>query len=282
MRSSIYLTQMASKKSFLSRLSPKQKLSLFFFVVLLISLPLFILAARYQQDLRSRAYTPTPIITTSSLPSAVKGTKYKATVLGIDSSGYGSALSMIFANLPAGFTKGPCQITSPITIQAGGSTTAAVNILPISPTKPTPTCVPKPTCPKSTTDSSGASNCQLPPPPPGTSYCETISITPTKTPTPIPPISITPPPAPTQISCVITGVPIASGTFKVAVILSNSHTGLVATKVLPLSVVQVVPTPSCKPRPACLDATPRCLIPETSDMCPRPTPTPPFQPNSSK
>ena len=25
---------------------------------------------------------------------------------------------------------------------------------------------------------------------------------------------------------------------------------------------------ACKPRPACLDATPRCLIPETSDMCP--------------
>lgn len=28
------------------------------------------------------------------------------------------------------------------------------------------------------------------------------------------------------------------------------------------------PTPTCIPRPACLDATPRCLIPETSDMCP--------------
>lgn len=28
------------------------------------------------------------------------------------------------------------------------------------------------------------------------------------------------------------------------------------------------PTPTCKPRPACLDATPRCMIPETSDMCP--------------
>lgn len=31
------------------------------------------------------------------------------------------------------------------------------------------------------------------------------------------------------------------------------------------------PTPTCRPRPACLDATPRCLIPETSDMCPRAT-----------
>jgi|SRR3989344_1492356 len=29
------------------------------------------------------------------------------------------------------------------------------------------------------------------------------------------------------------------------------------------------PSPTCTPRPACLDATPRCLIPETSDMCPK-------------
>lgn len=36
---------------------------------------------------------------------------------------------------------------------------------------------------------------------------------------------------------------------------------------------QTYPTPTCRPRPACLDATPRCLIPETSDMCP-PTITP--------
>ncbi|GEM_PF-3333106 len=28
------------------------------------------------------------------------------------------------------------------------------------------------------------------------------------------------------------------------------------------------PSPTCRPRPACLDATPRCLIPETPDMCP--------------
>ena len=34
------------------------------------------------------------------------------------------------------------------------------------------------------------------------------------------------------------------------------------------------PTPTCRPRPACLDATPRCLIPETPDMC-RPSATPP-------
>ncbi len=31
------------------------------------------------------------------------------------------------------------------------------------------------------------------------------------------------------------------------------------------------PSPTCKPRPACLDATPRCMIAETSDMCPRTT-----------
>ncbi|HSW90126.1 MAG TPA: hypothetical protein VLH19_04615 [Patescibacteria group bacterium] len=29
---------------------------------------------------------------------------------------------------------------------------------------------------------------------------------------------------------------------------------------------------TCKPRPACLDATPRCMIPETADMCPQTTP----------
>lgn len=31
------------------------------------------------------------------------------------------------------------------------------------------------------------------------------------------------------------------------------------------------PTPTCIPRPACLDSVPRCLIPETPDMCPRAT-----------
>ena len=34
--------------------------------------------------------------------------------------------------------------------------------------------------------------------------------------------------------------------------------------------LEASPTPTCRPRPACLDATPRCLIPETSDMCPKP------------
>ncbi len=29
-----------------------------------------------------------------------------------------------------------------------------------------------------------------------------------------------------------------------------------------------VPSVSCRPRPACLDSEPRCLMPETSDMCP--------------
>lgn len=33
-------------------------------------------------------------------------------------------------------------------------------------------------------------------------------------------------------------------------------------------VDQATPRPTCKPRPACLDATPRCMIAETSDMCP--------------
>lgn len=36
-----------------------------------------------------------------------------------------------------------------------------------------------------------------------------------------------------------------------------------------------VPTtkPTCTPRPSCFDTVPRCLMPETSDMCP-PSPTP--------
>lgn len=29
-----------------------------------------------------------------------------------------------------------------------------------------------------------------------------------------------------------------------------------------------LPVPSCRPRPACLDSEPRCLLPETDDMCP--------------
>lgn len=33
-------------------------------------------------------------------------------------------------------------------------------------------------------------------------------------------------------------------------------------------VDQATPKPTCKPRPACLDTNPRCLLPETSDMCP--------------
>ncbi len=28
------------------------------------------------------------------------------------------------------------------------------------------------------------------------------------------------------------------------------------------------PTPTCTPRPACLDGRPRCLMPQTKDMCP--------------
>lgn len=37
------------------------------------------------------------------------------------------------------------------------------------------------------------------------------------------------------------------------------------------------PSPSCRPRPSCLDSIPKCLIAETSDMCPpslSPSPTP--------
>lgn len=41
-----------------------------------------------------------------------------------------------------------------------------------------------------------------------------------------------------------------------------------------------VPSGSCRPRPACLDSEPRCLLPETSDICPptRRSPTPSCKP----
>ncbi len=36
----------------------------------------------------------------------------------------------------------------------------------------------------------------------------------------------------------------------------------------PLSTSKFTPTPTCVPRPACLDATPRCMIAESENMCP--------------
>jgi hypothetical protein len=33
-------------------------------------------------------------------------------------------------------------------------------------------------------------------------------------------------------------------------------------------ITPVALSPTCRPRPACLDATPRCMIPETAYMCP--------------
>lgn len=33
--------------------------------------------------------------------------------------------------------------------------------------------------------------------------------------------------------------------------------------------IEQTPFPTCRPRPACLDATPRCMIAETEDMCPK-------------
>lgn len=37
------------------------------------------------------------------------------------------------------------------------------------------------------------------------------------------------------------------------------------------SFIDITPTLSCTPRPACLDATPRCMIAENENMCPKPT-----------
>lgn len=40
-----------------------------------------------------------------------------------------------------------------------------------------------------------------------------------------------------------------------------------------LDATTINPTLSCRPRPACLDSVPRCMIPETPDMCPKTAPT---------
>jgi hypothetical protein len=42
----------------------------------------------------------------------------------------------------------------------------------------------------------------------------------------------------------------------------------------PCNPILICPTPTCRPRPPRLDAEPRCLLPETEDMCPPTKPTP--------
>lgn len=242
---------MASKKSFLSRLTSKQKLSLFFFAVLLLAFPLIVLAVKFQQDFRSRAYTPSPIITTTSLPAATQGKKYEATVMGIDSSGYGNFLSMNFSGLPAGLTKGPCQISAPATAKIRPSITPIppISVTPTRTPTPTPKCTPRPDCIEGEPKNDGRVYCAfIGAPPPGTVYCPRPTLTPTPTPV-----------IPTQISCLITGTPTTPGTFKVFVTLSNSKTNLSVNQSLGLSVSSGTPPtptpcpinpPSCPPPPA--------------------------------
>lgn len=59
---------------------------------------------------------------------------------------------------------------------------------------------------------------------------------------------------------------ISLSAFKKEVLLKNEETfdQILST----FKFFGASPTPTCRPRPACLDATPRCLIPETPDMCP--------------
>lgn len=62
-------------------------------------------------------------------------------------------------------------------------------------------------------------------------------------------------------------LPIKNGTLDF-----NSCTSLVPQFSKILSTFKFLETsssPTCKPRPACLDTTPKCLIPETPDMCPK-------------
>ncbi len=53
----------------------------------------------------------------------------------------------------------------------------------------------------------------------------------------------------------------------------NVSTQTIQTILATITFLDTSVTPTCTPRPACLDSEPRCMIPETSDMCPRTTPT---------
>ena len=65
--------------------------------------------------------------------------------------------------------------------------------------------------------------------------------------------------------------------FPITHLLNDSKTiPSPTTEIKPSATVAVTqtPTPTCIPRPSCLDATPRCMIAQTSDMCPAPTKKP--------
>lgn len=214
---------MASKKRSSFHLVPAQKLSLFVFLILLIALPLVVLVMKLQQDYRSRAYVPsaTPIIITTTLPTATIGRNYQATVSGLDTSGYGSALTMSFANLPAGLAKGPCQIVTP-TPNRPQSITPSITSTPL----------PRNIAPAR------------------------LIATPSATPTAS--ISQT---SPTRISCLITGIPTSTGSFSVVATLSNGRTGLISSRGLSLvvnPVTQITRTPqlSTTPTPSVSPTTP--------------------------
>ena len=104
------------KKSFLAKLSRKQKFSFLAVALLVLALPLVVLAVKLQLDLRSKASTPPPpssipVIKTEVLATATVKTAYQAQVEGYDPVGPGAALSLTISNLPAGLSQGPCQIT---------------------------------------------------------------------------------------------------------------------------------------------------------------------------
>ncbi|KKS97690.1 MAG: metallophosphoesterase [Candidatus Gottesmanbacteria bacterium GW2011_GWA2_43_14] len=141
----------------------------------------------------------------------------------------------------------------------------------ITPTS-SPSCIPLPDCVYGTKDEYGViSYCDLPagnycplptcvPPPPciygeiqengSVLYCDPMPLTSYCRPTPNPTCS------PIPDSCIKweNGVP---------TLICES-----AMNLLPWC-----PLPSCTPRPACLDTEPKCLLPETPDMCPPATST---------
>jgi len=53
------------------------------------------------------------------------------------------------------------------------------------------------------------------------------------------------------------------------VILGNNNSTTLVTPPTVEPNYTSTPTPTCKPRPSCLDSIPACKIVETSDMCPK-------------
>lgn len=133
--------------------------------------------------------------------------------------------------------------------------------LPGTSTPPTPvsSCVPRPAC----LDSTPA--CALPE---TSNMCPRPTYAPKPIPTPLPPTSV---PAPSSTTAPTEPVP-TPGCRVVQPFCWSRFLGAQCPAQIvcpqPAPVQSSTPVSSCRPRPTCLDATPACKLPITSDMCP--------------